>query len=137
MRSFNFFWDGNPGFLFFFHSSRLSWADNLLFPYSSDNTSLSYLLHFSLSTVCINDLGKLNSVCRCSGFKAWANFCDLHSRPNKNVTHFKSDTKIIISLLLPRLSLNPWYTRYMLQRLQNKEMSVINENKGRIMLTLN
>ena len=36
-------------------------------------------------------------------FKARANFCCVP----KNISNFKSDLKIIISLLLPRLSLNP------------------------------
>ena len=60
--------------------------------------------NMSHHTMCIRDLDKLNLIW-------WFNFRVETISPQKN-TGFKRDSKIIIWLLFPRLSLNPWYTEW-------------------------
>ena len=63
-------------------------------------------------TECIRDLNKLNLIWRFD-IRLGPIFATAPAA-SKNTTYFKNDSEIVTSLVLPRLSLNPWYTLFYL-----------------------
>ena len=97
----------NLAFFFFFFLLLLLW------PEMEEVNKLDYftLHHITSYAVCIRDLDKLNLIWRFD-FRLNPIFATA-TAASKNTTSFKNSQKYpkrIISLLLSRFSLNPWYT---------------------------